>query len=75
MNNKPKPIKGSVREMEERERIAYEEMPQTEEELAFIDDLLASTAGVWDGEDGLEYQQRIREEWEKRSPATPEAST
>jgi len=52
--------------MDERERRGYEKYPETAEELAFID-LLASTSGVWDGEDGLEYQQPIREEWDERS--------
>jgi hypothetical protein len=66
MNEKSKPNKETVAEMEERERLAYEKTPQTEEELAFID-LLASTSGIWDEIDGLEYQQLIRGEWDERS--------
>jgi hypothetical protein len=64
MNEKPEPIKETEREMDERERLGHEKYPQTAEELEFLD-LLASTSGVWNGEDGLEYQQRIREEWDR----------
>ncbi|MGH9360851.1 MAG: CopG family transcriptional regulator [Thermoanaerobaculia bacterium] len=27
---------------------------------------LGETAGLWPGEDGLEYQRRVRAEWEER---------
>jgi len=28
-----------------------------------INELLAATAGTWRGEDGLTYQQKVRDEW------------
>jgi hypothetical protein len=30
-----------------------------------LDRLLAETSGLWPQEDGLEYQQRLRQEWEE----------
>ena len=29
-----------------------------------LERLLAATSGIWKEEDGLEYQRRLREEWE-----------
>jgi hypothetical protein len=66
MNEESKPNKETEAEVDERERRGYEKYPQTAEELEFSD-LLASTSGIWDGEDGLEYQQRVREEWDRSS--------
>ncbi|HXO21890.1 MAG TPA: ribbon-helix-helix protein, CopG family [Thermoanaerobaculia bacterium] len=31
-----------------------------------LDRLLEQTSGIWKQEDGLEYQRRLREEWEER---------
>jgi hypothetical protein len=33
--------------------------------LPTFEQLLARTAGLWKREDGLAYQQRVREEWER----------
>jgi hypothetical protein len=30
-----------------------------------LDRLLAETSGLWPQEDGLDYQQRLRQEWEE----------
>ena len=30
-----------------------------------LDRLLAETSGLWPREDGLDYQQRLRQEWEE----------
>ena len=32
-----------------------------------FDDLLARTSGLWKQEDGLRYQRRLRDEWERVS--------
>lgn len=34
-----------------------------EHEERSIDMLLSKTSGIWTGGDGLEYQQRVRDEW------------
>jgi hypothetical protein len=31
-----------------------------------LDRLLAETSGLWSREDGLDYQQRLRQEWEEK---------
>lgn len=31
-----------------------------------FDELLAQTKGVWKGEDGLRYQEKVRAEWDER---------
>jgi len=75
--NKCKPFgrlsEADMREMEERERLGYEKLPQTEEELAFIEEALKSSGGIWNEIDGLEYQQHVREEGEGRTPKSPES--
>jgi hypothetical protein len=32
-----------------------------------IQQLLEATSGIWQGDDGLTYQRRMREEWERTS--------
>ena len=43
----------------------YRQEVDTQAALPSFEDLLASTAGMWRQEDGLAYQQRLREEWER----------
>ncbi len=38
----------------------YRELEETS-----VDRLLSETSGIWTGGDGLEYQQRVRDEWGK----------
>lgn len=40
-----------------RQKIELDKQPSVEE-------LLAQTAGIWKKEDGLEYQKKLRDEWE-----------
>lgn len=39
-----------------------EEMERDEES---VEQLLEKTSGIWEGEDGLTYQRRLREEWDR----------
>jgi hypothetical protein len=36
-----------------------------------FEQLLAATRGVWRGGDGLEYQLKVRAEWDDRAPGSP----
>ena len=42
-------------------RKALRKLQQAEEQS--LEQLLEDTRGVWQGEDGLKYQQEIRDEW------------
>jgi hypothetical protein len=39
---------------------------EVEAEGPSLERQLRETAGLWRGEDGLEYQRRVRAEWEER---------
>lgn len=43
-------------------RIALKKLRESEESA--FDTLLRQTSGTWTSGDGLEYQQKIRDEWE-----------
>ena len=43
-------------------RTAVKKLRESEEKS--FDSLLAQTSGIWNKGDGLEYQQRVREEWD-----------
>ena len=43
-------------------RTAVKKMRESEEKS--FDSLLTQTSGIWKHGDGLEYQQRVREEWD-----------
>jgi hypothetical protein len=45
-------------------RRAVRRLRQSEDES--LDDLLEATKGIWRKGDGLEYQRKIREEWDER---------
>jgi Arc/MetJ-type ribon-helix-helix transcriptional regulator len=36
---------------------------QTAEDYRSLEELLAATSGIWKQGDGLEYQNRLRDEW------------
>lgn len=36
---------------------------QLERESPPMEELLRRTSGIWPGEDGLQYQRRLRDEW------------
>jgi len=40
---------------------------ESEVETQPIQQLLEATSGIWQGDDGLTYQRRMREEWEPTS--------
>jgi hypothetical protein len=42
------------------------ETEKTRAERSKFQELLEKTRGTWKGGDGLEYQVRIREEWDRR---------
>jgi len=46
-------------------RLAVRRLRDESEALSF-ERLLAATSGLWQGEEGLEYQLRIRGEWDDR---------
>lgn len=43
----------------------YRQEVDAQAALPSFEELLSSTAGIWTAEDGLAYQQRLREEWER----------
>lgn len=43
-------------------RTAVKKLRESEEKS--FDSLLTQTSGIWANGDGLEYQQRFREEWD-----------
>ena len=44
---------------------AYDATDERVQKEAAPDDLLEKTHGIWPGVDGLEYQMKIREEWDR----------
>ena len=39
---------------------------ESDREARPLRQLLYATSGIWKGEDGLNYQRRIRQEWDER---------
>ena len=49
----------------------YREQCEASEVAESLEQLLGRTAGIWQGGDGLAYQQSVRGEWEEAAPEEP----
>lgn len=48
-----------------RKAIRFYRLSLKAQKSTHMDDILKKTAGIWKKEDGLTYQEKIREDWEK----------